>query len=188
MQTTHHGSHTTYHVPTMYCPTCSHLNLPGVDQCAKCQADLAPLDVPAAHDRVEASLMADKVSVLHPRPAVTVRADDTLAQAMATMLDRGVGAVLVVDGETLAGILTERDFLTKVAGQPGFERQPVRDYMTAGPETVAEDDPLAFAVRKMDVGGYRHLAVLPASGKTGPSAVISVRDVLRHITKLCKDA
>jgi CBS domain-containing protein len=172
----------------MYCPTCTHLNLPGLDHCTKCQADLAPLDVPAAHDRVEASLMADKVAVLHPRPAVMVRADATLAEAMRIMLDRGVGAVLVTDRGALAGILTERDFLTKVAGRPGFESHAVREYMTPDPETVTEDDPLAFAVRKMDVGGYRHLAVLPATGQTGPPAVVSVRDVLRHITKLCKDA
>ena len=46
------------------------------------------------------------------------------------------------------------------------------------------DDTLAFALHKMDGGGYRHLPVL----KDGqPLGMISVRDMLRHITRLCKD-
>ncbi len=56
--------------------------------------------------------------------------------------------------------------------------------MTANPECVNADDTLAFALHKMDVGGYRHLPVLH-EGK--PAAVISVRDLLRHITRMCKD-
>lgn len=171
----------------MYCPSCGHQNLPGTDQCAKCQFDLAPLDVPSAHDRVEASLMGDTVAALGPRAAVTVPAAATLGEAVAVMLNRGVGAVLVTGpaGE-LVGILTERDFLTKIAGQAGFEAEPVHKYMTADPETVAADDPLAAAVRKMDIGGYRHLPVAAAVAG-GPLGVISVRDVLKHVTKLCRE-
>ena len=56
-------------------------------------------------------------------------------------------------------VLTERDFLAKVAGRPDFASLPVRDFMTVSPETVAPTDTLAFAVGKMDAGGYRHLPV-----------------------------
>ena len=45
-------------------------------------------------------------------------------------------------------------------------------------------DKLAFALLKMDVGGYRHLPVVK-DGK--PAGVISVRDLLRHITRLCNE-
>ena len=45
-------------------------------------------------------------------------------------------------------------------------------------------DTLAFALHKMDVGGYRHLPIL-REGR--PVGVLSVRDMLRHITRLCKD-
>jgi CBS domain-containing protein len=169
----------------MYCPSCGHLNLPGADQCGKCLLDLAALDRPAAHDKVEASLMADPVSVLHPKPPVTVPAAAALGDAVRVMMDRGVGAVLVTAADGgLVGILTERDFLTKVAGQPGFEHLPVDRFMTPRPETVAADDPLALALQKMDIGGYRHLPVV-AGGV--PVGVVSVRDVLRHVTRLCKE-
>jgi CBS domain-containing protein len=169
----------------MYCPACGHPNLPGSDSCANCRLALAHLDSPALHDRVERSLMAEPVSSLGPREPVTVGADADLGQAVRQMMDRGVGAVLVTgaSGE-LVGVLTERDFLTKVAGQPGFTALPVRDFMTRDPETVAPTDTLAFAIGRMDAGGYRHLPVV-AGGR--PVGVISVRDILRHLTELCED-
>ena len=51
-------------------------------------------------------------------------------------------------------------------------------------ETVAPTDILAIVLGKMDTGGYRHLPVV-ANGR--PVGVISVRDVLRHLTALCPD-
>jgi CBS domain-containing protein len=55
--------------------------------------------------------------------------------------------------------------------------------MTCGPETVTSSDSLAFALHKMDGGGYRHLPVVSGGRPTG---VISVRDLLRYFTRLCK--
>lgn len=167
----------------MYCPHCSHLNLPGTDQCAKCLFDLASVDLPMPQDKIEASLMGDPVRVLHPKLPVCVPVSSTLGKAMARMIDRGVGAILVTDSKSeLCGILTERDFLVKVAGEPDFEHLPVERFMTSEPETVALTDTLAFALRKMNVGGYRHMPVVE---RGVPVGVFSVRDLLRHVTRLC---
>lgn len=169
----------------MRCPACDHPNPPGVDECQRCQTPLTQLDIPTPHGPVETSLMTDTVAILHPRPPVTVPVDADLGQAIRAMIDQRVGAVLVTGSEgELVGILTERDFLTKVVGQPDYERLPVTQFMTASPETVAATDLLAFALSKMDVGGYRHLPVV-ADGK--PTGVISIRDVLRHLTTVCPD-
>jgi CBS domain-containing protein len=170
----------------MICPTCGTDNLPGNETCDNCQQDLTPLDRPTANNRVERSLMEDPVSALRPRTPVTVAASALVRDAIATMLEHDLGAVLVVatDGK-LVGILSERDLLKKVAVLPDpYEDLNVEDVMTAGPETVTATDTLAFALHKMDIGGYRHMPVL-ADGK--PSGVISVRDLLRHITRLCKE-
>lgn len=170
----------------MYCPACGHdKNPPGADQCANCGLALAHLDAPAPQGPVEASLANDTVAVLEPRPPITVPAGAALGDAMRRMVAERTGAVLVTDaaGE-LVGILTERDFLTKVAGESGYESLPVGDFMTPGPETVAPTDVLAYALGKMDAGGYRHLPVVLA-GK--PVGVISVRDILRHITEVCPE-
>jgi CBS domain-containing protein len=169
----------------MRCPACDHPNPPGADECERCQTSLTPLDAPVPHGPVETSLLTDPVSVLDPRPPVTVPVEAELGHAVREMIDKRVGAVLVTGpaGE-LVGILTERDFLSKVAGEPGYERLPVARFMTRAPETVAPTDLLAVALGKMDAGGYRHLPVV-TDGR--PVGVISVRDVLRHLTTYCPD-
>src|SRR5205807_4299513 len=103
-----------------------------------------------------------------------------------TMLARNLGALLIVDKDgKLLGIFSERDLLTKVAGlHDSYEELPVAQFMTRDPETVTATDTLAFAIHKMDIGGYRHLPIVREGRPTG---VISVRDMLRHITRLCKE-
>lgn len=169
----------------MRCPACETPNPPGADECSKCQTPLTAFDAPVPQGPIETSLLNDPVSVLDPRPPVTVPVEGTLGDAVRAMIDTRVGAVLVTGpGGELVGILTERDFLSKVAGVPGYERLPVAEFMTRSPETVAPTDPLVSALGKMDAGGYRHLPVV-ADGK--PVGVVSVRDVLRHLTALCPD-
>src|SRR6478672_10060389 len=134
----------------MRCPACDHPNPPGADECERCQTPLAALDAPTPHGPIERSLLSDPVSVLDPRPPVTVSVGAELGVAIRAMIDQRVGALLVTGPEgELVGILTERDFLTKVAGQSGYERLPVARFMTGSPETVATTDILATALAKM---------------------------------------
>jgi CBS domain-containing protein len=168
----------------MICPNCGHDNLPGSEQCDNCLNDLTQLDRPTAHDRVERSLMEDLVRTLGPRVPVTLPPTATVGDAVRTMLDRNIGAVLIVEGgERVVGIFSERDLLCKVAGLDDWAARPVSAFMTPAPETVRPTDALAFVLHKMDGGSYRHLPVLEA-GK--PVGMISVRDMLRHVTGLCK--
>src|ERR1700687_5258192 len=101
----------------MICPTCSHDNLPGSEHCGNCLQDLTQLDRPAAHDRVERSLLEDAVRVLmEPRPAVTLPPTATAGEAVRLMLACDIGAVLIADADgKLRGIFSERDLLCKAA-------------------------------------------------------------------------
>jgi CBS domain-containing protein len=171
----------------MICPNCGTSNLPGEAQCRKCVCDLSQLDLPVAQDRVERCLMEEAVRALPPCPAVAVRPTATVGEAIQAMLDHNVGALVVVDEtDRLVGILSERDLLMKVAGLvDDYRGRPVSQFMTSRPETVRGCDSLAFALHKMDLGGYRHLPVV----KDGrPQGMLSVRDLLRHLTRLCKKA
>jgi len=170
----------------MICPTCLHDNVPGAEECSNCSGDLTQLDRPTASNKVERSLMEDPVAVLQPRQPLTLQPIATVAEAMRTMLAQDVGALLVVDGTgKLVGIFSERDLLTKVAGiHSDYADRPLADFMTAEPETLNPEDTLAFALHKMDVGGYRHMPLLQEGRPTG---VISVRDIMRHITRLCRE-
>jgi CBS domain-containing protein len=149
--------------------------------------DLTQLDQPQAVNRIERSLMEDTVSSLRPRPPFAVPPATPIGQTINSMLAHNIGALLIVDDSNhLLGIFSERDLLIKIAGvRENYADMPVEQFMTRNPETVTANDTLAFALHKMDVGGYRHLPVLH-EGK--PVGVISVRDLLHHITRMCQDA
>jgi CBS domain-containing protein len=170
----------------MICPICNFDNLPGSETCRHCQHDLTQLDRPVAQDRVERSLMEDLVAALKPQRAMTLPTTATVRQAIQTMLSCNIGALLIVDaGGRLLGIFSERDLLTRVADPAAdYTERPVGEFMTPNPETVRATDTLAFALHKMDLGGYRHLPVI---NDGQPFGMISVRDMLRHITSLCKE-
>ncbi len=170
----------------MICPSCGHDNLPGSEECSNCQLPLAPLDQPIWTNKVERSLMEDRVGSLKPNPPVALPPDAPVRAAIAIMLGHNCGAVLVVDAAgKLLGIFSERDLLTKVAGvHDNYAELPLERFMTPNPESVSATDTLAFALHKMDSGGYRHIPVVNDGQATG---IVSVRDMLRHITRLCKD-
>ena len=101
--------------------------------------------------------------------------DETIAEAAQHMAARGVGAVLVMEGDRLEGILTERDILNAVA--VGLtEGARVRDWMTSSPETIDASDETGHAAALMIHGGFRHLPVLDGGTVAG---IISIRDLMR---------
>jgi CBS domain-containing protein len=170
----------------MICPTCGHDNVPGSEECGRCGQDLTQLDQPIPQDRIERSLMETPVSLLCPSEPITVRPTTTVQEAIQIMLAHNIGALIVVGKEgSLLGIFSERDLLCRVAGlHQAYAELPVSQFMTANPETVSADDNLAFAIHKMNIGGYRHL---PVAAEGRPTGVVSVRDMLRHITRQCMD-
>ena len=91
------------------------------------------------------------------------------------MVERNLGAVLVLDGRLLVGILTERDIMRAVArGLPGDA--VVAQYMTKDPETIEPDDTTQHAAVLMIHGGFRHLPVVERDEVVG---IVSIRDLVR---------
>jgi CBS domain-containing protein len=109
------------------------------------------------------------------RDLLTAAPEEQLGAAAKRMVDRGVGAVLVMEGERLVGILTERDLMKAVAG--GFDADArVRDWMTRHPETIEASDATEHAASLMIHGGFRHLPVLEGDKVAG---IVSIRDLMR---------
>ena len=108
---------------------------------------------------------------------LTVDATEALTQAAARMEARGVGAALVMNGERLSGILTERDVLRAVA-TGGVEGTNVGAWMTHDPDTVGPDERPGHAAAIMIHGGFRHLPVVDGDKAVG---IISIRDLMRLV-------
>jgi CBS domain-containing protein len=108
---------------------------------------------------------------------LTVEATTRLSEAAARMSDRSVGAILVLTGDAVSGILTERDVLRAVA-TGGVEGTNVAAWMTRDPETIDADDSTRQAASIMIHGGFRHLPVLDG-GK--PVGIVSIRDLMRVV-------
>jgi CBS domain-containing protein len=107
---------------------------------------------------------------------LTVAADATLGEAAAAMATRGVGAVVVLEGERVAAILTERDVMKAVAaGNDGSA--PVKEWMTPHPDTIEPSDTTDHAASLMIHGGFRHLPVVETDGKV--VGIVSIRDLMK---------
>ena len=108
------------------------------------------------------------------RDLLTVEAAMAVAEVAERMVERSVGAVLVLDGERLAGILTERDVLRAVA-RGMRDDAVVRDWMTTEPDTIGPDETTAHAATLMMHGGFRHLPVMDGDTVVG---IVSIRDLM----------
>lgn len=170
----------------MICPSCSHKNLPGDDVCRRCLQPLTPFDLPHPENPIERSIMYDQVKTLKQNAPVTILDNATIGEAVQTMLSTNVGAILIVNANgILVGIFSERDLLKRIGTVQGeYEHLPITRFMTPRPECVSTTDTLNFVLQKMDAGGYRHVPVLE-EGK--PVSIISARDMLRFLTRLCKE-
>jgi 2-oxoglutarate ferredoxin oxidoreductase subunit beta len=145
---------------------------------------LVPIDEkPPQLSPAEKSLEKDQVSDLARRRHVVVTADVPVGDVLKQLVDNRVGcAVVVENGQKVVGIFSERDALVKINTDFATLRQkPVADFMTRNPETLKADAKIAFAVQRMDLGGYRHVPIVDDAGAL--QGVISVRDILNYLTQ-----
>lgn len=99
-----------------------------------------------------------------------------VAKAAKLMAARNVGAVLVVEGEQLVGIFTERDALIRVLAHGlDADSTPIGDVMTRDPRTVDPEKPFGYALMLMHESGFRHLPVV-VQGK--PVGIVSARSAM----------
>lgn len=164
------------------CPYCSCENIEGVDECEECGQSLSDMHLDGPLLQVEQSLITDRVGLLEPKSPITVAANTPVRDVLRLMVDKSIGCLIVVEETNPVGIFSERDALIKLnvdASQLG--EHPVSEFMTADPETLQETAKIAFAVQRMDLGGYRHLPIVGEDGRL--TGIISVRDVLRYLTE-----
>jgi CBS domain-containing protein len=159
------------------CPSCGFDNLVGADTCDNCGADLAGHDVPQATVSFHGQLLGEHLDELGAPPPVEVSPDTPLDVAIARMHEAETDCVLVMAGDRLVGIFTDRDAVVKAAGKR-LASFHVRDFMTSDPVVLRHDDPIAVAIHKMAIGGFRHIPIVENGRPTG---VVTARDVFQHL-------
>ncbi|HWC15105.1 MAG TPA: CBS domain-containing protein [Actinomycetota bacterium] len=122
-----------------------------------------------------------KVSDLMTQAAVTDAPDDTLAEAASKMRQQQTGSLLIMEGDSLAGIVTERDLLKVVGEGKDPKNVSLRDVMTTDPVTVDPDSSIQDAARIMFDKWFRHLPVTTADNKV--VGIISLRDLLSLVAQ-----
>jgi CBS domain-containing protein len=119
--------------------------------------------------------MAQQVKELMTERPITLGRDASLAEAARLMRDRGIGDVIVVDGDDAEGIVTDRDIVIRgVAEGADPETTRLGQVISAELVSVAPDDPVERAIQLMREKAVRRLPVLE-SGK--PVGVLSLGDL-----------
>jgi CBS domain-containing protein len=109
------------------------------------------------------------------RDPVTVESDATIVDAARLMRDRDIGPLLVVDGGTVQGIVTDRDIVVRAVAD-GRDPSTVRiaEVCTGDVETLSPDEPISDAVRRMEQRDVRRLPVVEGGRPVG---IVSMGDL-----------
>ena len=93
-----------------------------------------------------------------------------------------LGCVVVAEHGKISGIFTERDVLLRVGEKAAeYGDRPVSEFMTSKVDALPPAAKIAFAVHRMDQGGYRHVPIVNDQGEA--AGIFSVRDILNYLTR-----
>ena len=121
-----------------------------------------------------------KISEIMTKAAVTDSADDTLTTACDKMRTSQTSSLLVMDGERLIGIVTERDVVKVVARGGDPKQTTLKDIMTTDIVTIGPMTSLKEAAEIMAGKWIRHLPIMEGSKVVG---MISQRDLTGVLAK-----
>lgn len=112
------------------------------------------------------------------RQVVSIGAEAKVATAVKTMSERRIGAVLVLAGGKIEGIVSERDIVRELGVRgPGILDESVSTVMTAKVMTCRRADTVSSLMEKMTEGKFRHLPVVEDGVVIG---LVSIGDVVKH--------
>ncbi len=115
--------------------------------------------------------------IINEQEVARLTGDVSIREAGRYMIDHNVGSVLIMDGDLLKGIFTERDALRIcVATRRNPDQTNIADVMTDDLKTIRADASPEEALHQMTIGNFRHMPVVNEQGKV--LGVISHRDLI----------
>jgi CBS domain-containing protein len=133
--------------------------------------------------QIHGAVLSGPIGRIPRRACLLMDPSCSVAEAVRAMNEHHVGCALVVREGRLVGIFTERDVLVNVAGMTrDVVATKIEHVMTADPDTFTDRVPVALALRKMSLEGYRHIPLVDADRR--PIGVVAVRDIVRWMVNL----
>jgi len=123
----------------------------------------------------------DKISQIMSKPVRTVKPDDKLSAAVAVMDKNSIGSVVVLDGETAIGIITEGDVVEQVSKGAQVLLEPAKQVMSKPLITGRPDMTVQDAVSLMLEKRIRQLPIVEGSKLVG---IVTDRDLMRSVLRV----
>lgn len=119
-----------------------------------------------------------KIIAASKSPVLTIQPGDKVSAAVKIMAEKNIGAVLVMDGNQLVGILSERDLLRKLLAEDRSAKDtPVSSVMTKQPYCSDLDASIDSCIALMSQHRFRHLPVLDKNKKL--IGMVSMGDLVK---------
>jgi CBS domain-containing protein len=113
------------------------------------------------------------------RDVLSIAPQESVLQAIKLMAEKGIGALVVMDGSKLAGIVTERDYARKIILKGrSSETTQVREIMTEDVLTTMSNESVADCMNRMTEEKIRHLPVVDEGEVVG---IISIGDLVKAV-------
>jgi CBS domain-containing protein len=126
----------------------------------------------------------DFVQQMMSSPVVHVAPDNSVADALRAMIDRDIGAVVVVEDSKPVGVFTERDVSRRILDDPKLLDRWVGDVMSAPVVTVMPTDEVVFIFGLMTDKRIRRLPVVGGNRLVG---IVTERDLLRWVDAVASE-
>ena len=130
-------------------------------------------------------MTVDQILNAKGKNVFSVRSTTTVYEALKVMGDKNIGAILVIDGTDLKGILSERDYARKIVLKDKSSKETfVHEIMESNVFTVLLSNNIDDCMELMSSKRIRHLPVLENGTVVG---IISISDVVKAIIEIQKD-
>lgn len=126
-------------------------------------------------------LRSEKLHSLLRADAPRMQRGASIREAIAAMQEGSGDSLLIMTGERLAGMVTERDVLHKVLARGIDQEAAVDGFMEPAPETLTPDHTLEDVLALMERSGSRTVALVDADGRV--AGVIRQRDILAFVAE-----
>ncbi len=122
----------------------------------------------------------DKIGQVMSSPVRTVKPDEKLIAALVVMEKNDIGSIIVVDGQSPVGIVTERDVVRQILKRSLVLEEPVKQVMSKPVITGAPGMSVQEAIDLMIENKIGHLPVIEGNSLVG---VVSDKDLMRSVLR-----